>query len=191
MPQALPIRRWSWSSLVTVFVTLTWLSLTAFKSYSSGQWLINALLVTFMLGLWLVDWRLRPKVPSHSSGPLPPAGHHGAMNRLGRTMTGAGIGLCAGLVATVGISYLFETMFPVPDLDEFDMYRDEVLAMMFSGEYLSRFTLISAAICGLTGLLARLEPQAEWPSAPTVRNQHFRMSVCPQPPSGCVDCQEF
>jgi len=62
-------RRWFRSS-VTAFVTLTWLSLMAFQSYSSGHWLINALLVTFMFGLWLVDRRLRPTVPPTSPGPL-------------------------------------------------------------------------------------------------------------------------
>ena len=59
-----------WSSVITAFVTLAWLSLMAFQSYSSGRWLINGLLVTFMLGLWLVDRRLRPTVPPTSPGPV-------------------------------------------------------------------------------------------------------------------------
>jgi hypothetical protein len=49
---------------------LTWLSLTAVQSYLSGRWLLNALLVTFILGLVLVDRRLRPTVAPTSPGPL-------------------------------------------------------------------------------------------------------------------------
>jgi glucan phosphoethanolaminetransferase (alkaline phosphatase superfamily) len=63
-------RRRFWSSVLTAFVTLTWLSLMAFQSYSSGRWVINGLFVTFFFGLWLVDRRLRPKALPASPGPL-------------------------------------------------------------------------------------------------------------------------
>jgi hypothetical protein len=59
-------RRRSWSSVLMAFVTLTWLSLMAFQSYSSGRWLIPALLVTFILGLLLVARKLSPATPPPS-----------------------------------------------------------------------------------------------------------------------------
>jgi hypothetical protein len=73
------------------------------------------------------------------------------MDRLYRTVLGGCFGLCVGTFAGVAVSLAFTAMFPVPNLDEVEMLTDEVLVMMFSGENIHRFDLISPVLCALTG----------------------------------------
>jgi hypothetical protein len=87
-------RRQFWSSVLTAFVTLTWQSLMAFQSYSSGRWVINGLFVAFFFGLWLLDRRLRPKAPPVSPGPL-----QFSLSKLLRVLTYAAI--IMGVVAWI------------------------------------------------------------------------------------------
>ncbi len=59
--------------------------------------------------------------------------------------------MCIGVFAGLIPPLLFRVMSPIPDLDDVDLYRDEVLAMMFSGSIRRRFGLICVVVCGLTG----------------------------------------
>ncbi len=115
-------RRWSWSSWGTTLVTAVWLSLVAHSAYHSGEWLINGLLVAFILGLGLVaKWLgLAPPPPAQAMQPN--------VTKVNHAVIGLSLGMSAGMLAFVGCSTLFSTCFDVPMQPWNDLYRTDIMA---------------------------------------------------------------